>query len=124
MSRKNTSVAVDHQPGDPLPDTRTDWAAVDAMTEVDIQTGIDADLDAASITDQDIESGRVRPIVNVKRLREGLGLTQEEFAERYHIPVGTLRDWEQRRKRPDAPARAYLEVIARDPQGIAGLLVA
>jgi putative transcriptional regulator len=53
-----------------------------------------------------------------------LGLTQEEFAERYRIPVGTLRDWEQRRKRPDAPARAYLEVISRDPERVAELLVA
>jgi len=57
--------------------------------------------------------------VNVKRLREGLGLTQEAFAAAYRIPVGTLRDWEQRRKNPDATARAYLTVIARNPEAVA-----
>lgn len=46
-------------------------------------------------------------------------LTQEEFSARYHIPVGTLRDWEQGRSEPDAPAKAYLKVIAADPEGVA-----
>lgn len=51
-----------------------------------------------------------------KTLRRALGLTQEEFAERYRIPLGTLRDWEQGRTEPDAPSRAYLHVIAKDPE--------
>jgi putative transcriptional regulator len=58
----------------------------------------------------------------VKTLRRALGLTQEEFAVRYHIPVGTLRDWEQGRVEPDQPARAYLKVIATDPECIHRLL--
>jgi putative transcriptional regulator len=49
-------------------------------------------------------------------IRKTLGLTQEEFAARYHIPLGTLRDWEQGRTEPDAPARAYLRVIAVEPE--------
>ena len=44
-------------------------------------------------------------------------MTQEEFALRYKIPLGTLRDWEQCRSEPDQPAKAYLTVIARDPEG-------
>ena len=51
-------------------------------------------------------------------MRRALGLTQEEFAARYRIPLGTLRDWEQGRSEPDQPARAYLTVIARDPEGV------
>jgi putative transcriptional regulator len=51
-------------------------------------------------------------------LARALALTQEEFAARYHIPLGTLRDWEQGRSEPDQPARAYLTVIARDPKGV------
>jgi DNA-binding transcriptional regulator YiaG len=47
-----------------------------------------------------------------------LALTQEEFAARFRIPLGTLRDWEQGRSEPDQPAKAYLTVIARDPQGV------
>jgi len=47
---------------------------------------------------------------------------RQEFAARYHIPLGTLRDWEQGRSEPDQPARAYLKVIARDPEGVSRLL--
>jgi putative transcriptional regulator len=59
---------------------------------------------------------RLRPVPRVKTLRRALDLTQEEFAARYHIPLGTLRDWEQGRTEPDQPARAYLRVIAHDPE--------
>jgi DNA-binding transcriptional regulator YiaG len=51
-------------------------------------------------------------------LRWPLELTQEEFAARYHIPLGTLRDWEQGRAEPDQPTRAYLTLIARDPDHV------
>jgi putative transcriptional regulator len=51
-------------------------------------------------------------------MRRALGLTQEEFASRYHIPLGTLRDREQGRSEPDQTARAYLAVIAHDPETV------
>jgi len=53
-----------------------------------------------------------------KIIRRALELTQEEFALRYHIPLGTLRDWEQGRAEPDQPTRAYLTLIARDPEHV------
>jgi putative transcriptional regulator len=56
--------------------------------------------------------------VRVKTPRRALALIQEEFAARFRIPLGTLRDWEQGRSEPDQPAKAYLTVIARDPQGV------
>jgi putative transcriptional regulator len=61
-------------------------------------------------------------VPQVKVIRRSLRLTQEEFAERYNIPLGTLRDWEQGRSTPDAPARAYLKVIAAEPEMVAGAL--
>lgn len=48
-----------------------------------------------------------------KTMRRALGLTQEAFAMRYHISLGTLRDWEQGRSEPDQTARAYLTVTTR-----------
>jgi len=57
-----------------------------------------------------------------KIIRRALELTQEEFAARFHIPLGTLRDWEQGRAEPDQPTRAYLTVIARDPDLVSRLL--
>jgi putative transcriptional regulator len=53
--------------------------------------------------------------IDVKKLRNDLGLTQEDFAARYGIPTATLREWEQRRRVPDAATRSYLLVIARSP---------
>ena len=67
---------------------------------------------------------RRRNVPPVRTLRRRIFLTQEEFAQTYHIPIGTLRDWEQHRSEPDAPARAYLKVIAADPEGVAATLKA
>jgi putative transcriptional regulator len=118
-------VWVDHEPGDPPIETDTDWAAVEALTEEEIHAAALSDPDAQPIplgSDEEMAKLGLIHIPNVKKLRERLGLTQEAFAAVYRIPVGTLRDWEQARKRPDAPARAYLTVIARNPEAVAGLL--
>ena len=74
------------------------------------------DPDARPMTTEELQSARRVP--RIKTLRHALGLTQEEFAADFHIPLGTLRDWEQGRCEPDQPARAYLTVIARDPDGV------
>ena len=52
----------------------------------------------------------------------GLRMSQTEFAKAFHIPVGTLRDWEQHRRDPDQAARAYLEAIARNPKAVIAAL--
>jgi len=122
---KSNDIWIDHEPGDPPIETDTDWDAVNALTNEQIHAAALADPDAQPIprgSDEELAKlGLIRG-VNVKRLREQLGLTQEEFAATYRIPIGTLRDWEQRRKNPDAPARAYLTVIARNPEAVAQLL--
>src|SRR5437588_11132175 len=74
------------------------------------------DRDAQPLTQNDLK--RMKRTSRAKIIRRALELTQEEFATRYHIPLGTLRDWEQGRSEPDQPARAYLTVIAHDPEGV------
>src|SRR6266536_5176738 len=74
------------------------------------------DPDAQPLTEADL--ARMKRVPRIKTLRRALGLTQEEFAARYHIPLGTLRDWEQGRAEPDQPTRAYLTLIARDPDHV------
>jgi putative transcriptional regulator len=86
------------------------------MTEAEIEAAAWADPDARPFTPEEL--AKARRVPRTKTLRRALGLTQEEFAARYHIPVGTLRDWEQGRSEPDQPARAYLHVIASDPEGV------
>jgi putative transcriptional regulator len=125
MTKLSNMVWVDHEPGDPPIETDTDWDAVDALTNEEIHAAALADPDAQPIplgTDEELTKLGLHRLVNVKKLRERLGLTQEVFAATYRIPVGTLRDWEQRRKNPDAPARAYLTVIDRNPEAVAAWL--
>lgn len=54
-------------------------------------------------------------IPDVRAIREDLGLSQQAFANAYHIPLATLKGWEQGRRQPDATASAYLSVIAGLP---------
>jgi putative transcriptional regulator len=96
--------------------------AMRPMTEAEIAAAAAADPDARPMTPDQLQ--KVKRIPRIKTLRRSLGLTQEEFAARYHIPIGTLRDWEQGRSEPDQPARAYLTVIARDPEGVSRALAA
>lgn len=84
------------------------------MSNEQVENAALADPDAQPLTAADFD--RMKRVPRVKIIRRAINLTQEEFAERYHIPLGTLRDWEQGRAEPDQPTRAYLTLIARDPQ--------
>jgi putative transcriptional regulator len=96
----------------------TDWGAIDAQTDEDIARNVASDPDAAPI----LTEGETAAAI-ARTVRKRLGLSQGEFAARFHVPVGTLRDWEQGRRQPDAPALAYLRVIAREPEMVAKALV-
>jgi putative transcriptional regulator len=56
--------------------------------------------------------------IDVRAVRKRLRMTQPEFAARFGIQVGTLRDWEQKRRRPEGPARVLLTVIDREPEAV------
>lgn len=86
------------------------------MTTEAIERAARADRDAQPLTETDLK--RMKRTPQAKVIRRALELTQEEFAARYHIPLGTLRDWEQGRAEPDQPTRAYLTLIARDPERV------
>ena len=53
--------------------------------------------------------------IDVSAIRERTGLSQEAFAERIGVSVGTLRNWEQGRRKPDGPAKVLLSLLERDP---------
>ena len=97
-----------------------DWKRFDAITAAERHAAALSDPDAQPITPDNI--GRMKRTPQVKVIRRALGLSQEEFSARFHIPVGTLRDWEQSRKEPDAAACAYLTVIARNPEAVSEAL--
>jgi len=91
-----------------------DWERFDALTEEDVIARALTDPDNRPLGEEDLERMKRRPRAYV--IRRALRMTQEEFAEAYRIPVGTLRDWEQGRTEPDQANRAYLRVIAIDPE--------
>jgi putative transcriptional regulator len=55
---------------------------------------------------------------DVKAIRRSLRMSQDEFAAAFRIPVSTLKNWEQGRRQPDAPAAAYLKAIQRRPKEV------
>lgn len=98
----------------------TDWTRLNAMSDADVRKAALADPDARPLTKERL--AKMRRVSRVKALRERMGLTQREFAAAFHLPLTTLRDWEQRRSTPDAPARALLLAIERDPKKMKALL--
>jgi putative transcriptional regulator len=91
-----------------------------SLTAAAVEQAARADRDAQPLTEADLK--RMKRTPQAKIIRRALELTQEEFAARYHIPLGTLRDWEQGRAEPDQPTRAYLTLIARDPDRVYRML--
>ncbi len=57
--------------------------------------------------------------VDVRAIRERLGLSRPAFAQRFGLAVAAVRDWEQGLRRPDPAARVLLMVIARNPETVA-----
>lgn len=101
-------------------ETATDWTYLDAMTDDEAYANALADPDNPPMTQEQLRAAPRMP--QVKVIRRAFRLTQEEFSARYQIPLGTLRDWEQGRSVPDQTARAYLKVIATNPEGTAEAL--
>ncbi len=89
---------------------------------VDVTDKLMASLDeAAEIVAGSREPSRVwhpPASVDVRAIREGLGLSQAAFARRFGFSLGAVREWEQGRRQPEAAARVLLLVIARSPETV------
>jgi putative transcriptional regulator len=77
----------------------------------------DADV---PLTDEEFERGHGAMLA--RKARGATGLSQTAFAERYGVPVASLRAFEQGRLAPDAATKSYLRVIARIPEAVAAAL--
>ena len=105
---------------DKLPKGTTDWDALDRLSDEEVERRAKSDPDGKPLTEEDLRNLRQSPRVRV--LRMALGLTQEEFADAYGIPVGTLRDWEQGRREPDQASKTLLKLIEVIPQEVRAAL--
>ena len=90
------------------------------MTDEEVLAAARSDPDAQPLDGEALAN--MRRLSPVKALRQRLGMTQAEFAKAFGLPISTLRDWEQYRSTPDAPARALLRAIDREPETMRRLL--
>ncbi len=101
-----------------VPTGKSDWAALEAMTDEDAEAAALADPDSPPLG----EEQTLRHMPPAKRIRFNLRLSRQEFADRYHIPLAMLVSWERQEAVPDAVAVAFLDAIAADPEGLAKAL--
>ncbi|MFL6600458.1 MAG: helix-turn-helix domain-containing protein [Steroidobacteraceae bacterium] len=83
------------------------------MTEADIEARAASDPDNPPATREELS--RMVLAREVRLTREKLGLSQPEFAARFHIGLARLRDFEQARSEPDFIVRVFLRMIYEDP---------
>ena len=100
-----------------------DWAAIDRITDEEIEAQIAEDPDLAPLfTAEDFARGKwVFPKVDaddVRGIRNRLHLSQEQFAKRFGFSVETIRNYEQGHRRPRGPASVLLRVIASEPDAV------
>jgi DNA-binding transcriptional regulator YiaG len=96
---------------------RTDWTAFDALNEEQIMAAAMADADARPLP-EGAPRRQWRGLLP-RILFNRLGLTVEEFAARYRVPLDLATAWYTQKAYPDAVASAYLKAIAADPDGVA-----
>ena len=112
---------IRYRPGiDPKPKDRTDWDRLRRMTDEEVEAAAVADPDAQPMTDAELAQCFRPGLVRV--VRDRLGLSQEDFALRFHIDLQTLQAWEDGRAVPEAMVRAYLRVIERNPEAVLAAL--
>ncbi|MEQ8182546.1 helix-turn-helix domain-containing protein [Marinobacter salarius] len=76
-----------------------------------------ADAEDRAVSIEGMERGQRARLI--RKTRTDLGLSQTEFASRFRVPVGTLRDWEQARVTAPDFAVAYVRVIGQHPDMVA-----
>ena len=96
-----------------MTNTRHDLSRADGMTDGTSVPAARSGPDAQPPMPERLAHMKRTPQVRI--IRRALGLSQKEFAARFQVPTGTLRDWEQD---PDAAARARLIVIGRNPAAV------
>jgi len=98
---------------------KIDQARIAATTEDDIRRHAieDGEEPDAPLADFDL-------VVPARAVRLKLGMSQADFAAALRIPVGTIRNWEQDRVRPDPAARALLTILYRQPEAALKALLA
>lgn len=96
---------------------QVDRKRLDATTEAEIRRYRIEDGE-----DLEAPGGDAEFVVPPQVVRDKLGMTQEEFARALRIPIGTLRNWEQKRVGLDPAVRTLLAIVYRRPDVLKALV--
>lgn len=110
------TVRYKRDPNNPRKLSAGERASLNALTTDEIERNAVSDPDNLPLTDDELDTAVFARFV--RQTREKLSLTQPQFAERFRVNIGRLRDWEQGRFRPDSVAVAYVKVIARETKAV------
>lgn len=100
---------------------KTDFTRLKAMTDEELEQNANSDPDNLPLTLEQLS--QFRPVkkqkqVNVRAIRERLGMSQEKFARYFGVSIRTLQDWEQQRHQPNRTALNFLIVVAKEPGAV------
>lgn len=127
MSEENTvrvrlyedGTVIDCSTGKPyVSPTPMDWERFKNLTDEEVEAAALSDPDNPPMTEEELS--QMRRVVDARRVRKNLKMTQVQFAETFEIPLGTLRDWEQKGTfiSHNQAAASYLRVIEQNPEAV------
>lgn len=99
---------------------QTDWEQIKAMTDPEIEVLALSDPENPPLTETELQA--LTTIPDVKKIRTLLKLSQKQFAQKFHLSLKTIQDWEQGRTQPNQASRTLLKVISVNPEAVAQVL--
>ena len=96
--------------------TKTEAVQLDSRTDEELTAAAESDDDNLPLDDRTL--ARLRRPLDVKAIRKGLKLTQQQFSQEFGLELRTVQDWEQGRVLPTGAARTLLRIIERDPDAV------
>ena len=97
-------------------ESQTDWERFDSMTDEEVEAAALSDPDNPPLTDEEL--ARMMRVPNVQEIRERLGLTVEEFADRFALSPWQVKRWEAREEYVSWEIGLYLRVIDIHPEAV------
>ena len=91
-----------------------------SMSE-DLKTGLD-EVDAFLAGEHSGYKVSVPAEIDVKSIRKTLHMTQAKFSDAFGFSLDAVKHWEGGRRTPEASARAFLTVIAKNPKAVIAAL--
>ena len=105
--------------------SKTNWNRLRNISDRDIEKAAKTDLDAPLLAENELRQfKRVNAvqIIDVKKVRNSLHLSQEKFAVFFGVSKRTIQEWEQHRRTPSATSRNFLRVVQYAPRVVQSAL--